>query len=177
MRTIERTRTALRATRVFLPLVLCLGSMQPATAEPAVRVAVFDFELIDTSLEGEMSGQRADEQRRLKLISDQLRRQLGESGRYKVVDQTAAAEVIAEAGYLHGCNGCEADIARALGAEVAITGTVQKVSNLILNINIYLRDAKSGESLGGMSADIRGNTDKSWSRGVSYLVRNRLLKM
>ncbi len=173
----DRVRTTLRATGVSLALVLCFGLWQPAMAEPAVRAAVFDFELIDTSLEGEMCGRRDDEQRRLKLISDQLRLQLSESGRYVVVDQTTAAVAIAEAGYLHGCNGCEADIARSLGAKVAITGTVQKVSNLILNINIYLRDAESGKSLGGMSADIRGNTDTSWSRGVSYLVRNRLLKM
>ncbi len=173
----DRRGGAFRAPRLWLTLALFVGLWQPAAAEPAVRAAVFDFELIDTSLEGEMSGQRADEQQRLKMISEQLRRQLSESGRYVVVDEAPAAQAIAEAGYLHGCNGCEADIARALGAELAITGTVQKVSNLILNINIYLRDAKSGESLGGMSADIRGNTDKSWSRGVSYLVRNRLLKM
>ena len=173
----DRSGRAFRASRLWLTLALCAGLWQPAAAEPAVRAAVFDFELIDTSLEGEMSGQRADEQQRLKMISEQLRRQLRESGRYEVVDEAPAAQAIAEAGYLHGCNGCEADIARAWGAELAITGTVQKVSNLILNINIYLRDAKSGESLGGMSADIRGNTDKSWSRGVSYLVRNRLLKM
>ena len=173
----DRAWTALWPARLLATLALCVGLWHPVVAQPAVQAAVFDFELIDTSLEGEMSGQRADEQQRLKMISEQLRRQLSESGRFVVVDETSAAEAIAEAGYLHGCNGCEADIARALGAELAITGTVQKVSNLILNINIYLRDARSGKSLGGMSADIRGNTDKSWSRGVSYLVRNRLLKM
>jgi hypothetical protein len=26
-----------------------------------------------------------------------------------------------------------------------------------------------------MSADMRGNTDESWSRAASYLLRNRLL--
>jgi hypothetical protein len=26
-----------------------------------------------------------------------------------------------------------------------------------------------------MSADLRGNTDESWSRAMSYLIRNRLL--
>ncbi len=172
----DRARTAFRSKTIATTLALCVGLWQPAVAEPAVQAAVFDFELIDTSLEGEMAGTRADEQRRLKMISDELRRQLGESGRYVVVDQRPAADAIAQAGYLYGCNGCEADIARALGAEVAIIGTVQKVSNLILNINIYLRDANSGDPLGGMSVDIRGNTDKSWFRGLSYLVRNRLLK-
>ena len=60
-------------------------------------------------------------------------------------------------------------------AELAITGTVQKVSNLILNINIYVRDASSGATIAAMSADMRGNTDKSWSRTLDWLVRNRLL--
>jgi uncharacterized protein YeeX (DUF496 family) len=53
--------------------------------------------------------------------------------------------------------------------------TVQKVSNLILNINIYVRDASSGATIAAMSADMRGNTDESWSRTLDWLVRNRLL--
>jgi hypothetical protein len=52
---------------------------------------------------------------------------------------------------------------------------VQKVSNLILNVNIYLRSAHTGHLVTSASADMRGNTDESWSRTVSYLVRNRLL--
>ena len=123
-----------------------------------------------------MKGKRPEERRRLEMIGDLLRQKLAESERFLVIDQTPAAKAVAEAGYLHSCNGCEADIALELGAEVAITGTVQKVSNLILNINIYLRDTASGAPLRAMSVDIRGNTDKSWTRGLSYLVRNRLLK-
>ena len=65
--------------------------------------------------------------------------------------------------------------AQELGADVAITGLVQKVSALILNMNIYVRDARSGQLITGMSADFRGNTDESWSRTMSYLLRNRLL--
>ena len=72
-------------------------------------------------------------------------------------------------------NGCEAAIARRLGAEVAITGTVQKVSNLILNINLYVRDVATEKRTRTMSVDIRGNTDESWLRGISYLLRNQLL--
>jgi hypothetical protein len=62
-----------------------------------------------------------------------------------------------------------------MGAELAITGTVQKVSNLILNMNIYVRDASSGATTAAMSADMRGNTDETWSRSLDWLVRNRLL--
>ncbi|MFQ5764001.1 MAG: DUF3280 domain-containing protein, partial [Rhodospirillales bacterium] len=142
---------------------------------PAKKAAVFDFELIDTSLEGEIRGTNPAEQKRLRLISDLLRRQLAASGAYVVIDTAPAAAAIGAAGYLYGCNGCEADIARSLGAELAFTGTVQKVSNLILNINLYVRDVTSRKRIKAMSVDIRGNTDTSWSHGVSYIVRNRLL--
>ena len=66
-------------------------------------------------------------------------------------------------------------LAQRIGAELAITGTVQKVSNLILNMNIYVRKASTGATIAAMSADMRGNTDETWSRTLDWLVRNRLL--
>jgi len=66
-------------------------------------------------------------------------------------------------------------LAQRIGAELAITGTVQKVSNLILNMNIYVRDVSSGATTAAMSADMRGTTDQTWSRTLDWLVRNRLL--
>jgi hypothetical protein len=144
------------------------------SAFAAQRAAVFDFELIDTSLEGAVHGPRADEQERLARTSDQLRRRLAESERFMVIDiAPVAAE--ARASNLQACGGCDARLARKVGAELAITGTVQKVSNLILNMNIYVRDAETGRPLQEMSADFRGNTDESWSRALDWLLRNRLL--
>jgi hypothetical protein len=167
-----RGRRWCRPAVIFL-FVLALP-WTAARSEP-VKLAVFDFELIDTSLEGEVNGLREDEQKRLQMISEQLRTMLAESGRYEVVNLALMKDKIDSAGYRYNCNGCVTDLAAAAGAEQAMTGTVQKVSNLILNINVYLWDVKKGEQTGGTSVDIRGNTDKSWSRGVSYLVRNRIL--
>jgi hypothetical protein len=53
---------------------------------------------------------------------------------------------------------------------------VQKVSNLILNINLYVRDVATTKMLKVGSVDIRGNTDESWFRGLRYLVKNRMYK-
>jgi hypothetical protein len=145
-----------------------------ARADGPRTAAVFDFELIDTSLEGEMRGAQPAEQARLILISERLRELLAQSGRYAPVDIAPAAAAIEAAGSLYGCNGCESDIARQLGAELAVRGVVQKVSNLILNITIYVTEAETGGHVAGASVDIRGNTDESWVRGVSYIVRNRL---
>jgi hypothetical protein len=146
-------------------------SCGPAVAQ---SVAVFDFELIDTSLEGAIRGARLDEQERLARLSDQLRQLLRASGRFSLVDITPIASE-AQASNLQACGGCDIQLARRIGAELAITGTVQKVSNLILNMNIYVRDASSGATIAAMSADMRGNTDESWSRTLDWLVRNRLL--
>src|SRR5262249_19564646 len=81
----------------------------------------------------------------------------------------------AQASNLQAFGDCDTRLARRIGAEMAITGTVQKVSNLILNMNIYVRDASSGATIAAMSADMRGNTDESWSRTLNWLVHNRLL--
>jgi hypothetical protein len=116
----------------------------------AQSVAVFDFELIE------------------------LRKRLRDSGRFSLVNITPIASE-AQASNLQACGGCDVQLARRIGAELAITGTVQKVSNLILNMNIYVRDASSGATIAAMSADMRGNTDESWSRTLDWLVRNRLL--
>jgi Protein of unknown function (DUF2380) len=140
----------------------------------AQSVAVFDFELIDTSVEGEIRGARSDEQARLGQLSSQLRERLKDSGRFSLVDiAPVAAE--ARASNLQGCGGCDTRLAGRVGAQLSITGTVQKVSNLILNMNIYVRDASSGATLAAMSADMRGNTDESWFRALDWLIRNRLL--
>ena len=170
---LNRAPAVWSATALLL-LVIGLGAPAQARAE-ALRAAVFDFEFMDSSQEGEMFGARADEARRLAAASEQLRRLLAEGG-IAVVDLSPQRARVEQQAPLTKCNGCEADLARDLGADVAVTGLVQKVSNLILNLNVYVRDARSGDMLRVSSADIRGNTDESWERGVRYLVRNRLLE-
>ena len=76
---------------------------------------------------------------------------------------------------LQACGGCDVKFARQLGADLALTGVVRKISNLILNINLFVHDVSSGRLVATMNADMRGDTDESWSRTTNYLVRNRLL--
>jgi hypothetical protein len=155
-------------------VVLSLIFATSAHADPP-KVAVFDFELVDTSLQGEVDGPRTDEQKRLAQAGDQVRKALTESGKFAVLD-IAPVNVAAHGSNMQACGGCDVQLAQKLGADLAITGVVQKVSNLILNINFYLRDAHTGNLITSMSADFRGNTDESWSRATSYLLRNRLLE-
>ena len=55
-------------------LATIIGGSAEALADSPMRVAVFDFELIDTSLEGELLGPQEAETGRLAAVSDQLRR-------------------------------------------------------------------------------------------------------
>ncbi len=158
---------------LFIAALLMLMMSAPARADPP-KLAVFDFELIDTSLEGEVNGPRTDEHDRLMQAGDQVRRELAESARFQLLD-IAPVNAAAHGSNLQACGGCDVQYAQRLGADLAITGVVQKVSNLILNITIYLRDVHTGDLVTAVNTDLRGNTSESWSRAVRYLVRNRLL--
>ena len=161
--------------RALLALsMLMLVSAGPLRAADPPKLAVFDFEMLDTSLEGQMHGQRADEQARLMHAGDQLRKELAVSGKFRMLD-ISPVNAAAHQSNLQACGGCDVKLARELGADLEITGLVQKVSNLILNINVFLRDVHTGRLVTAASADMRGNTDESWSRTVHYLVQERLL--
>jgi hypothetical protein len=149
---------------------LVLWAASPSRAAEAVKTAVFDLELVDTSMEGE----RAEHRLWLRSASEQLRRALAASGKYAIVAVEPAAARVADAGHLHGCNGCEAAIARDLGARLAITGVVRKVSTLILQIAVTVRDAQGGEVRQATSVEVRGDTEESWLRGARYIAVNRL---
>ena len=165
-------RIAIRRATVFVVLALCCGL--PVRAAGVQKVAVFDFEFIDTSLQGATYGANVEEQERLAWAGGELRNRLKQTGRFEVLD-VAPLAAKAHGVDLQRCGGCEAQWARELGAQFAITGWVQKVSNLILNMNITVRDADTGKLVNRMSVDMRGNTQESWSRALNYLLVDRLL--
>lgn len=158
-----------------ISVIFALALLAAAEAQAAPKAALFDFELIDTSLDGEMLGTTDAEKSRLAQLAPRLKALLAELGKFEFVDMEPVAEQ-AKNSNLQSCGFCDAMMARKLGADFAITGTVQKVSNLILNINIYVRDAQTNALVKGGSVDIRGNTDDSWFRGLRYLVKNRIYK-
>ena len=147
-----------------------------AGAASVPTVAVLPFELIDE--QHELAPAHA-EYARLRMIGAQLGEGLQSRGLYRVVDTQPAHELIDELQSrenLRDCNGCELAIGRALKTDRVLIGWVQKVSNLILNINIRVEDAGTGAVVLQKSVDIRGNTDESWRRGVEALLRDMVDK-
>jgi Protein of unknown function (DUF2380) len=136
------------------------------------KVVFFGFQLINTSVEPTA----LEEEHRISMLDDLFRRELAASGRFRLASiPDALQEQIASGPDISNCNGCQREYTQKAGGDWAAWGTVQKVSNLILNINLYMEDEHSGKLQFAKSVDIRGNTDESWRRGLDYLLHNYLL--
>lgn len=160
----------LAALVILAPFAVC-------AAESAVQsIAIMDFELIDNTGETDKD---AEQKLRLAKITQQLRHDIADKQLYAVIDNAPAATLIKDLQKrfnLYSCNGCDVEIGRALHTNRVLTGWVQKVSNLILNINFQVRDVEGGNIVLNKSVDIRGNTDQTWSRGIRYMVRSMVEK-
>ena len=146
----------------------------PALADPVTTVALLGVQFLNDheDLEPTTDAERA----RLASIGKLFKSELEASGRYRFVaiPADAAAKIAAER-EIGNCGGCEFDYGKQYGADDVAWIVVQKVSDLILNINVYMADVASRKLKFVHSVDIRGNTDESWARGLSYLVKNYLL--
>lgn len=118
----------------------------------------------------------AAERARMTAIEMQLKTALEDTGTYKFVPMTPDVQAdIAKGQQVSECGGCEIDYGKRLGAETIAWVRVQKISNLIMNMNVYLADVATGKMIFQHSVDVRSNTDESWSRSMAYLLKNYLL--
>jgi hypothetical protein len=161
------------AMGIFLAIMAGGAANAGPNGKDVPRVAFLGFEFINTSLEATAPV----EVERIRLLDDVMRQKLTASSSFEMVDiPPDRIKEIASGPTISNCNGCQRKFAQMVGANWAAWGTVQKVSNLILNINVYMEDAESGKMKFARSVDIRGNTDESWRRGLDYLLRNYLLR-
>lgn len=141
----------------------------------ALGLAVFDFELEDFSAGGPLAGESRAETARLKRVTEAARRLLAHSGRYALVDTASSPDRNLREHWLRKCNGCEADIARELGADQSFVGIVQKLSVLVHTLRFVVRDARTGEVVWNIQTDLRGDTDEAWLRSVKFLMEEQFL--
>lgn len=154
-------------------LVLAATTAAGSAQEAGDKAAFFGVTFIDTSTEGEINGVRPDETARVEMISGYIADALRDQG-IELVDLAPVQEELDRTRNPAKCNGCDIAMARELGADYSIVSEVQKVSNLILAINIYVRDAETGDQIAGQAVDIRGNNDESWTRGARYILENNI---
>jgi hypothetical protein len=160
-----------------LVAALTVFVVQPSkAAEPElVKIAVFDFELDDRSAGRDIIGEDAIDTENLIASTEQARRMLSASGRYSIVDTSAAAGEVTSAGGIQYCNGCEGPLAKELGADLAMIGVFTRVSRTEYTLQVLVRDAGSGTVVLNTSTGLRMGANYSWPRGVKWLMDNRIL--
>lgn len=171
---IARKTPGMRRRSVPCGLAACLlmGAVHTVAAAPR-SIAVLNCALIDDNAAYNDADVTRIQQARIGMISDELRGQLRDRALYQVADNAPAGQLIEglqASQDLNACNGCEREVGRKLGVERVGVCWVQKISNLILNINLRVEDVATGKTVFQRSVDIRGNTDQSWRRGVKSLV-------
>jgi len=156
-------------------LILLLLALAAAPAQATEKVAFFGMHMLDSSLQTMTLGENPDEARRLAAMEIMVRERFLEEG-YELVDLAPVVEDLNRVVNPAKCYGCDTRMAQKLGADYSLVGEVQKVSNLILAVNLQLRDAETGQTVKGGVVDIRGNTDETWERAMRYLLKNRMFR-
>lgn len=159
-------------------VLLAIAIASPAAAQGSwagAKAAFFGVTFLDTSTEGDINGVRPDETARVELLEAYIADALTEQG-LELVDLAPVQEELDRTSNPSKCNGCDIRMARELGARYVFVSEVQKVSNLIIAINIYVRDAETGGQIAGQAVDIRGNTDDTWLRGARYILQRNIFK-
>lgn len=145
---------------------------QPAAA-PLRSLAVLDFELVDNQ---NNPATQADQERRLAAATRQLHDELAQRRLYRLVELAPALDLLTklrnQQEYMYRCDDCAVQVGQLLGVELVMGTWVQKVSELILNLNVQIVDVRRGEPIFAKSVDMRGNDDVSWTRAVRFLVRD-----
>ncbi len=168
---------------VIVFLLLPIGSLLNGHADAAAgspdsqpRKILF----LGTKFQNDHEGQEPTseaERGRIHAIEDILKSQLEATGSFRFIPDSSEIKSKISGGQTIGdCGGCEIDFGMRSGADISAWMTVQKVSNLILNINLYMIDVRQRKIILAQSVDIRGNTDLSWTRGMNYLVKNHILR-
>lgn len=166
-------RRRLIGAAALLPFAAAAQTAAAPTAAPdgvrtGKRLLVLDFEIVDTS--NEPADQRADHARRLAAARDSIAAGLAARGTYQIVDRAVIGgelDQILGRTYLRSCN-CVADLGAKAGADLVMTGLVNKVSTLILSMGVSVTRASSGEVVYHQGFDFRGDNDNSYARAAKF---------
>jgi len=137
----------------------------PAASDQVRTVVLLSVQFLNSreDLEPTTGAERA----RLASLGEVFKSKLEGSGWYRflpIPDEEAAE--IASGPEIGNCGWCEFDYGKQLGGDIAAWIVVQKVSDLILNINVCAVDVAAKKLRFAHSVDVRGDTDESWTRGM-----------
>jgi hypothetical protein len=166
-----------RNGRIVLAAGVIAASMAftppPSEAVEPIKIAVFDFELVDTSGGSGIIPQDAIDTENLKLATDEARRILAASGRYSIVETRGTADPPRSG--LQDCRGCESELAKKLGADQSMVGVVTRLTRTEHAVQIVIRDARTGALVSNHYTGMRMGANYAWPHGVKWLMDNSIL--
>jgi Protein of unknown function (DUF2380) len=166
--------------KCFVATLLSAASLLPvstiaATPDP-VKLAIFDFEFEDMSAAAKAGEVAPADSQYLAEVTSSVRDLFEKSGQYSLVDVGAADAAEAKARSLRTCDGCDAAIARQLGAEQSFVGVVKRITRTEYTVRYQIRDASTGAVLSSADSGLRMGADYSWTRGAVRLIKDQLLE-
>ncbi|MFZ0502047.1 MAG: DUF3280 domain-containing protein [Steroidobacteraceae bacterium] len=157
---------------------ISIRSSAAPTRPGAIKIAVFGFELDDQTPAAAYVGKPApknDSSRTdLQMVTKAAREELAGSGHYTIVSVDGADAKPVKDHTLRDCGGCEAAIARKLGAQQSMIGIVRRVTQTDYYILLVIRDAKTGKVLDSQAANFAGG-DEGWASGARVLIMYQVL--
>jgi hypothetical protein len=147
----------------------------PSPAKPLTKLAVFEFELEDFSGGAGIIAESADDRAQLHQATEDVRRLLTQSGHYSLVDVASVDAQPAKDHELRKCNGCDAALAKNLGADQSLVGIVTRITRTDYAVTFRLRNAQTGAVIAVEQTDLRIGANYSWNRGAMWLIQRRLL--
>ena len=150
---------------------------EPSRAAP-VKIAVFGFELDDATPAAAYAGKASDEtsatRTALRRATVAARKELARSGRYSIVSVKGVHAKPVEDHTLRNCGGCEAALARKLGAQESMLGIVKSVTQTDYYILVVIRNAATGKVVNSQAANFAGGQE-GWPNGALVLIRYQVL--
>jgi uncharacterized protein DUF2380 len=171
--TLRATRLSILAANAVAALVFFPAPRSASAGPDPIKIAVFDFELADTSASSGVLGKDSIDTDNLKEATEVARRMLAASGRYSVVDTGGVRGEVK--GNIQDCQGCEAGLAGKLGADQSMAGVVTRVGRVEHAVQIVIRDARTGDIVSNDFTGLRMGANYAWPRAVTWLMDNKIL--
>ena len=174
----DKVWDAMRSAAFLGIMVAIAGMSGRSSAEPAgsgaVKIAVFEFELEDATPAAEYVGKPTTSDESLQKATVAAREQLAGSGRYRIVSVDGVDALQVHDRTLRNCDGCEAAIARKLGARQSMIGIVNRATQTDYYIAVVIRDASTGKVIDSQAANFAGG-EEGWASGVRMLIKHQVL--
>jgi hypothetical protein len=172
----SRTRrgVVLAGVWALLSIMLPIHASHAGEAAP-IKIAVFAFELEDTSAGGGIVPQDDFDTSYLKQATEEAKRWLADSGRYSVIETSNLDDEPVKARKMRYCSGCIGPITQKLGAEQAMVGTITRINRTEYTLQIEFFDARTSASISNYYTNLRMGANYAWPRGVTWLMKNQIL--